>query len=527
MATYSTFAFNGTGQLDSGACPVVVRPNYNPDCFELRNENLERLLTDPDVADLPVVIFSVAGGFRLGKSFLLGFCIRYLEHLETSTYPSGWMDEDNIPLTGFSWKYGSEKETTGIQLWRKVFKIMTRQHGLMAVVLMDTEGAFDQTSTLGENVTIFSMSMLLSSIQVYNLSKQITQSDLEHLKIFAEYASMARSKEGQGNEVFQKLLFLIRDWQYPGEKSFGLQGGEALLRPWLERNPTLPREVSELRENIRSSFGEVRCFLMPRPGDAVENTSFDGRLRELSKDFKYHIEDLLSYLLSPETLVPKKISGTIIKCKELVCMFQTYFSVFDQKELPQPMSVFNATAFVHNKRIIDEIVKKYEATMEGIVKRSVHSESDTEIEMEHGKLMKECLAQFESEPKLGKVDAELREQLTKDLNARFDMCKRTRTMLKEYNKEIQHRVGKEREEIELAFEEKLKQAMEEERTRHMDEIAAMAGTHKLDIEKVKKAMEGQSIQSKLLEFLVGALKALPSVMQTWNKILENTKRITK
>ncbi|XP_064463134.1 atlastin-2-like [Ornithodoros turicata] len=396
---------------------------------------------------------------------------------------------------------------------------MTRKHGPVAVVLMDTEGSFDSTSTLEGNVTIFSMSMLLSSVQVYNLSKQITQSDLEHLKLFAEYASMARNKEGQGNEVFQKLLFLIRDWQYPGEKPFGLEGGQALLRPWLERNPALPREVYELRENIRSNFAEVRCFLMPRPGDAVENTSFDGKLRDLSRDFKYHIEKLVSYLLSPDTLVPKKINGRIITCKELVCMFQAYFSVFNQKELPQPMSVFNATAFVHNKRIIDEIVKKYEAGMEPVVRTSADFESDTEIEMEHDNLMKDCLAQFETEQKMGKHDTELRELLIKDINARFDMCKRTRAILRDYNEDMKNRAAKERQEIQLAYEEKIRQIMEEGSTRHMEELAAMAGAHQLDIEKVKQAMEGQSIGNKILEFLIGAAKALPSVMHTWRTYL--------
>ncbi|XP_064482763.1 atlastin-2-like [Ornithodoros turicata] len=364
--TYSSFASEGTDQLGSAACPVVVRPHKDANNFELRDENLLLLLTNSDVADLPVVVLSVAGGFRLGKSFLLGFCIRYLKHLEMSSDRSDWMDEENIPLTGFSWKYGSERETTGIQLWGKVFKIMTRQHGLVAVVLMDTECSFDNRFTMEGNVTVFSLSMLLSSVQVYNLTKQITQSDLEHLKLFTEYASMARSAGGRDKEVFQKLLFLIRDWQYPGEKSFGLEGGEALLQPFLQRDPTLQNEVSELRENIRNSFSEVKCFLMPRPGDAVENTEFDGKLRDISRDCKYHLKNLLSYLLSPERLVPKKINGRIVTCEELVCMFQAYFTVFNEKELPQPRSVFNATAFVHNKRINDEIVKKYETAMEGV-----------------------------------------------------------------------------------------------------------------------------------------------------------------
>ncbi|XP_064468363.1 uncharacterized protein LOC135379041 isoform X2 [Ornithodoros turicata] len=511
--------FAGQG-MDSGAYPVIVRPSHNPDCLELGNDNLARLLTDPVVADLPVVVLSVAGGFRLGKSFLLGFCIRYLEHLETSSHPSGWMDKDNIPLTGFSWKYGSKRHTTGIHLWGKVFKIKTPKHGLVAVVLMDTEGAFDNRSTLEGNVTIFSVSMLLSSVQVYNLNKQITQSDLEHLKLFAEYASMARSKERQGNEVFQKLLFLIRDWQYPGEEPFGLEGGQELLDPWLERNHTLPREVYELRENISSSFAEVRCFLLPRPGDAIENSSFDGKLRDLSTDFKCHIKDLVPFLLSPETVVPKKINGRIVTCKELVCMFQAYFSVFNHKELPQPMSIFNATAFIHNKRIMDKIVGKYDNAMEAIV----HSNSDTDIQMEHDRLTRECLSVFQDEQKMGKHDAELREQLTKDLNARYDLWRHARDMWRKYTHDMEHRFGEEREKAKRDFQETLEQHMEDERKKYEEHMDSMARTHSLDVEQMKKAMETASLKNRIWDIGLAIANALPGLCQAGVGLLKISRK---
>ncbi|XP_064465046.1 atlastin-2-like [Ornithodoros turicata] len=508
MSTFSSFDSRGTETLGSGACPVVVRPHKDATYFEIQNDNLARLLTNSDVADLPVVVLSVAGGFRLGKSFLLGFCIRYLEHLGISSNPSGWMDEENIPLTGFFWRYGSERETTGIQLWGKVFKVQTQAHGLVAVILMDTEGSFDNRSTMEGNVTIFSMSMLLSSVQVYNLTKQITQADLEHLKLFAEYANMARRAGGQSKEVFQKLLFLIRDWQYYGEKSFGLEGGEELLHPLLQRDLTLPSEVSELRENIRNSFSEVKCFLLPRPGDAVENAGFDGRLRDISEDFKYHLENLMSYLLSPERLVPKKINGRIVTCKELVCMFQTYFTIFNQKELPQPMSVFNATAFVHNKRIIDEIVKKYETAMEGIALTKTCSESDTDIEMQHERLMKQCLSQYDNEQKMGKHDTELREQLVKDLHHCYDMCQRSRKILREYNRDMKDQIGKEREEAQRVYEEKIKQIIEEERSKYMEKIEAMAKTHSLDVEQMKNAMP-PAPQVGFWDVALGVVNAIP------------------
>ncbi|XP_064464981.1 atlastin-2-like [Ornithodoros turicata] len=465
-------------------CPVVVRPASDPNSLELRSDNLACLLTHPDVADLPVVVLSVAGGFRLGKSFLLGFCIRYLEHLEASPDSSDWMEQDNIPLTGFSWRYGSQRETTGIHLWGKVFKVETKRYGTVAVILMDTEGSFDNRTTLEGNVTIFSISMLLSSIQLYNLTKQITQADLEHLKLFTEYASMARNAGGDGNEVFQKLLFLIRDWQFPQEKSFGLEGGEELLQALLETDPTLPDEVCELRKRIRTSFAEVGCFLMPRPGDAVESQGFDGRLSALSEDFRDQLDSLLDYLLSTERLLPKMINGRKITCKELVSMFQVYFNVFSGKQLPEPMTVFNATAYVNNKRIIEEIVKQYETEMEAVARMTADSDSDSDIVTEHDRLMRVCLEKFESAPKLGDFVTTLREKLIEELNSRYDTLKRTRNMLREYSHEMKNRVAEERELCQREYQARMEKMFQEESERRAKEMRDVAEAHNLDLKKL-------------------------------------------
>ena len=46
--------------------------------FELNTEALESILLRPGISDKKVVVVSVAGAFRKGKSFLLDFFLRYL-----------------------------------------------------------------------------------------------------------------------------------------------------------------------------------------------------------------------------------------------------------------------------------------------------------------------------------------------------------------------------------------------------------------------------------------------------------------
>lgn len=55
--------------------------NTGPDhTFSLDEDVLKELLLQDDIKDRPVVVLSVAGAFRKGKSFLLDFFLRYLNN---------------------------------------------------------------------------------------------------------------------------------------------------------------------------------------------------------------------------------------------------------------------------------------------------------------------------------------------------------------------------------------------------------------------------------------------------------------
>lgn len=61
------------------ARPVqIVVADEEEHLFSLQEEVLERLLLQEEVQDLHVVVVSVAGAFRKGKSFLLDFMLRYM-----------------------------------------------------------------------------------------------------------------------------------------------------------------------------------------------------------------------------------------------------------------------------------------------------------------------------------------------------------------------------------------------------------------------------------------------------------------
>ena len=63
----------------------IVSVSKEDHSFTLDTKALERILLAPEVRDKDVVVLSVAGAFRKGKSFILDFMLRYL-HRKVSSY---------------------------------------------------------------------------------------------------------------------------------------------------------------------------------------------------------------------------------------------------------------------------------------------------------------------------------------------------------------------------------------------------------------------------------------------------------
>ena len=119
----------------------------------------------------------------------------------------------------------------------------------VALFIVDTQGLFDNETTMGLTAAIFGMSTLLSSYSIYNVSKVrrrlrgrerktspllthlkhlsqlIGEDALQHLALFSEYGRMALNAEEDDSvppsyspsttteKPFQKVEFLVRDWQ--------------------------------------------------------------------------------------------------------------------------------------------------------------------------------------------------------------------------------------------------------------------------------------------------------------------------
>ncbi|KAL5273094.1 ATL2 family protein [Megaselia abdita] len=387
--------------------------------FELDEDLLTQVLMQDEIKDRFVVVISVAGAFRKGKSFLLDFFLRYMHSRYIKHEITDWLGGEDEPLEGFSWRGGSERDTTGILMWSEIF-LYEKNKDKLAIILLDTQGAFDSQSTVRDCATVFALSTMLSSVQIYNLTQNIQEDDLQHLQLFTDYGRLALADTGK--KPFQRLQFLVRDWSYPYEAEFGAIGGDAVLKRRLEISDKQHPELQSLRKHISSCFSEIACFLMPHPGlEVATNPNFDGRVRSITPEFKQSLRTLVPMILAPDNLILKEISGQKVRAKELVQYFKSYITIYDENDMPEPKSMLAATAEANNLTAVAEAKSLYQHQMDEVCGGTRPYLSSGHLEAEHLRVKDKAIFLFVSKRKMGgeEFSEKYREQLEIDIEESF------------------------------------------------------------------------------------------------------------
>uniref|UniRef100_A0A131Z0A6 Atlastin 2 n=1 Tax=Rhipicephalus appendiculatus TaxID=34631 RepID=A0A131Z0A6_RHIAP len=413
-------------RVDSGQ-PLSIL-NVDGRSLELDEHGLARLLLDERFKDKHVVVIAVAGAFRKGKSFLLCFLLCYLR----SGGRAEWIGDPNVPLEGFEWRGGSRRHTSGILMWNEVFLVKPSQGEELAVLLVDTQGTFDCESATLVHASIFSLSAMISSVLVYNVSQNIQQNDLQHLQDFLDYGMLTQSAQHQQpssttaevgcTRPFQSLMFLVRDWQF--ERPYGLEGGRPLLEQRLKGPQNQDRELRQLRRKLSRCFKEMRCFLMPHPGLTVAREGFDGRLSDMDETFKLHLFEFVRLLLNPDNLLPKEINGRKVTCQELFSYIKVYVDAHKKGLLEDPSQMLQAAYHGSCRAAMDKSLDFYTTSMLSLWQNSPDDDVDREtMRRYHNDLRRVAVEKYSAAPKMGgELPAELYlHKLLEKIDATFDV----------------------------------------------------------------------------------------------------------
>lgn len=308
------------------------------------NDDTAKLLQE---IDKPMVVVTIAGLYRTGKSYL--------------------MNRLAGKNAGFSLGATVQSHTKGIWAWKV-------QHPLdddKVLLLMDTEGLGDpMKGDLDYDTWICCLSILLSSVFVYNIMGVIRSSTIDQLSFTLEMSRHIRAKsrtdsDVQLDEYFPTLILAIRDLclTLKTEKEVTLTPDEYLeeILTMTKTKTKAGQKHNEIRQKIRLYFKQRKCFCFTRP------TSED-------KDL-HHLETISDEMLTPTFLkssnkfcdyifrhapVKRVDYSQTVKGRTFIQFVNIYLNAINCGTIPCIETALSAIKRQENEKAINESLQLYE-----------------------------------------------------------------------------------------------------------------------------------------------------------------------
>jgi len=410
-----------------------------------------------------LVIISIVGAFRTGKSFMLSSFIRYLEYCEASgievpqeepgnaewlkssdRLTHGSANADNSD-PGFVWRGGEDRMTTGMWIYGQPYvRTLPGSTEKAVVLLMDTQGMFDMKTGKALTNAIFGLSTLISSYQIFNQKTQIQENVLDELDMFTSLAIAALkgleetttnptgNEENKTQEVvhpFQTLELLIRDYPH-FEDHEDVKNCLTEMDPYLEGIlSSKDREHDDgMRERIKKTFSKITCFLLSHPGVKMAAKKWDG---ELSKIEEHYISLLDHYVrrVFEKNIIAKQIQGRMINGPRFEHYIKAYIKVFKDGKVPEAKSLVQAIGDATNLSAKEEALTLYTIEMDKLCTSHLGNE---ELANAHKEILAKTTSFYEHDATLGNPDAiqKVKKSLLVNLKTKFGNYKeRNKTLL--------------------------------------------------------------------------------------------------
>ena len=272
--------------------------NFKNDKLVFQSDKFQKILDQIDY-NFEIVLVSIVGSFRTGKSLLLNF---FLKHF-------GFKFNQGFPFAP-----GRKGHTNGIWVWDKPCLTSNK-----AFIFLDTQGLFDNDSNKSIATKIFTLSALISSSIIFNISKQIQEDQLEHLALFSEYAMVVNKYYKNNYTPLQDLHILIRDWQFED-----INGDGYLKEILVEKKNS---QMNETRDFIDKSYSSKKCTLLPHPGFSVYKENF--KIEQLEPEFNQKVNQFVNKIVKNSTV--KKLNGLVIGKNECQAMIESFVKLLNQQ----------------------------------------------------------------------------------------------------------------------------------------------------------------------------------------------------
>ncbi|XP_073705468.1 guanylate-binding protein 3-like [Garra rufa] len=483
-----------------------------PVCLIENNEN-GKLCVRKEAKDIldgisePVVVVSVVGLYRTGKSYL--------------------MNRLAGQQSGFALGNTIESKTKGIWMWC-VPHPNKEGHTL---VLLDTEGLGDVQKGDSKNDSwIFCLAVLLSSTLVYNSRGTIDNTALENLHYVTELteqikirsAEAADEDEGEDSEFvrfFPSFIWVVRDFTLDLEINGKKVTEDDYLEHALQLKKGLNKKISDYnlpRQCIKRYFPSRKCFVFPLPVDSQKDMTRLESLRDqdLAQQFLEVTGHFCNHMFVNSAVKTLK-GGHIVTGQMLRRLVEIYVDTISSGEVPCLDNAVHVLANLENQAAVREALQVYQNGMKEV--KSMLPVSIENMTCEHQKFSNLATSEFTK-------------RSFKDEN-------------KEYMKNLEEAVGNFYvdllEENEMASERKcrdlLKDLFSEMNKRLQDGEYSQPGGYELyerdrdaNVEQYRREPnKGVRAEAVLEEFLKERKPEANSILCMDNKLTENEKQIKK
>jgi atlastin len=406
-------------QHNYGKAVQIFCQNPNGGKFQLEVDAINSILNK--IGNLPLVIYSVNGAKQTGKSFLLNFMMLYLakfkNHFDEFSESDFLNNCTDIP-SGFESRNDHDGVTVGMWLWSEPF-IVKHQGREIAILLLDTQGHFDDRFERLKSSLIFALSTLLSDIFIYNAMLDISaERDLQFLQLFLDYSKKIGCNE---QDKLKCALMLVRDFRptlkYPygyydntqkpsnkepcSEEPCSKEPCNFAIDKLSPDSPLCLPEQLGFREEIHKCFDRVGCFLMPHPGLAIHSGS---RNVLMEREFQDMLITFMKTIFSEPIFSIKTIAGQEITGRSLSQFVLQWNNEINTKEQPSILGFLEANEQVNNQMLIEKQLQIYQNEMN---KFNIAMD-ETKLFNEHQKLASKCVSEYENALKLGSEEVHLR-----------------------------------------------------------------------------------------------------------------------
>ncbi|XP_060114402.1 guanylate-binding protein 1-like [Heteronotia binoei] len=356
---------------------------------------------------------------------------------------------------GFSLGATIQAHTMGIWMWCLPHP---KKPG-HTLVLLDTEGLGDVEKSNTQNDSwIFALSVLLSSILVYNSMGTIDQCALEKLQYVTELTkcikvkstSSGHSKKDATDDFlrfFPAFVWAVRDFCLELELDGYPITPDEYLENALRRRKGSPEKLDLAKKCIRQYFPSRKCFVFDRP-TVREDLKHLEKLPE-SRLLPGFVKDMHTFLQHIyENADAKVIQGGHVATGTLLGnLAVTYVDAIRSGTVPCIENAVLALAQIENSAAVQEAIKRYEEMKEQLVK--LPTETMEELLKAHSQSEKEAIKVFmarsfndegqEYQKQLGlMLESKLQELCSSNGRASLDCCQ---ALLKQLFRDLEQKIA--------------------------------------------------------------------------------------